>query len=252
MKRRRKRIDKFKVASALLSLAIVGALVFGIVSVVNNIKDNAKRNYNVTEHGTNEVIERESEQETKVLQRETREYSTQPATVIEAPTKIAMPEQVQSMPAPQPVVAPSAAKTQFSFGEKDELMWPVKGDLVLKYNMEATIYFPTLQQYKCNPAIAIGSEVGTKVMAAASGKVIEISSNEETGTTVVMDIGDGYRLTYGQLANIAVKEGSVCMAGDVIGTVAEPTAYYVVEGANLYFAMEKDGLSVDPTIFLAE
>lgn len=249
--KRRKRIDKFKVASAVLSLAIVGALVFGIVSVVNNIKDNAKRNYNVSEFGQNE---QESETEVKVIQKEPETEAKVPINV-EKPTKIQeiipMPTQAPTE-AKQPVVAPSAAKAQFSFGENDILEWPVKGELVLKYNMESTIYFPTLQQYKCNPAIVISAPEGSPVKAAASGKVIKVTANEETGTTVVMDIGDGYKLTYGQLRDLAVKEGSVCMAGDVIGTINKPSAYYVVEGANLYFSMEKDNLSVDPTVFLAE
>lgn len=249
--KRRKRIDKFKVASAVLSLAIVGALVFGIVSVVNNIKDNAKRNYNISEFGRDE---QETQTEAKLLQYEP-ETETLPPVIIEGPTKVQV--ETMSLPpapttAPQPVVAPSAAKAQFSFSENDVLGWPVKGELVLKYNMESTIYFPTLQQYKCNPAIVIGASEGTQVKAAAAGKVLKVTANEETGTTVVMDIGGGYKLTYGQLKDLAVKEGSVCMAGDVIGTINKPSAYYVVEGANLYFAMEKDGLSVDPTVFLAE
>lgn len=243
--KRRKRIDKFKVASAVLSLAIVGALMFGIVSVVNNVKDNAKRNYNVSESGTNE------QPQTEVAQKETEQPETKAPVKTETPTKVNVENQTPTQP-PQQVVAPSAAKAQFSFSENDILEWPVKGDLVLKYNMESTIYFPTLKQYKCNPSISISAAVNTQVKAAASGKVVKITQNEETGTTVVMDIGDGYRLTYGQLKDIVVKEGTVCMAGDVIGTVAEPTAYYIVEGANLYFAMEKDGISVDPTLFLAE
>ncbi|MGN0480518.1 MAG: peptidoglycan DD-metalloendopeptidase family protein [Lachnospiraceae bacterium] len=248
--KRRKRIDKFKVASAVLSLAIVGALMFGIVSVVNNVKDNAKRNYNVSESGTNEQNETR-EYENQVAQKETSEPETKAPEVTEKPTKVNVETQAPTKEQQQ-VVAPSAAKAEFSFNENDILEWPVKGELVLKYNMESTIYFPTLQQYKCNPAISISAAVNTQVKAAAAGKVVKITRNEETGTTVIMDIGDGYKLTYGQLKDVVVKEGTVCMAGDVIGTVAEPTAYYVVEGANLYFAMEKDGISVDPTLFLAE
>ena len=189
---------------------------------------------------------------TEVAHKETEQPETKAPVKTETPTKVNVENQTASQPPQQQVVAPSAAKAQFSFSENDILEWPVKGELVLKYNMESTIYFPTLEQYKCNPSISISAPVNTQVKAAASGKVVKITNNEETGTTVVMDIGDGYKLTYGLLKDIVVKEGTVCMAGDVIGTVAEPTAYYIVEGANLYFAMEKDGISVDPTLFLAE
>lgn len=258
--KRRRRIDKFKVASAVLSLAIVGALMFGIISVVNNVKHNTKAKYNVVDLESTQEKETESEtkREPSTIKKNDVVSESERPTIEEAPTKVAVEEVPTKAPAETPtvpkqeVISPSAGKAEFSFGENDILEWPVKGELVLKYNMDSTIFFASLNQYKCNPSISIGAKVGTQVKAAASGKVIKITQNEETGTTVVMDIGNGYHLTYGQLGDTLVKEGSVCMAGDVIGTVAEPTAYYKVEGANLYFAMEKDGKSVDPTVFLAE
>ena len=39
-------------------------------------------------------------------------------------------------------------------------------------------------------------------------------------------------------------------AGATLGYVSEPTKYYSKEGSNLYFAMTKDGVSVDPLEYL--
>ena len=39
-------------------------------------------------------------------------------------------------------------------------------------------------------------------------------------------------------------------AGEIIGTIAEPTKYYTKEGSNLYFALSKDGQPLDPTLYL--
>ena len=61
-----------------------------------------------------------------------------------------------------------------------------------------------------------------------------------------MDLGNGYELTYGQLENITVSEGSYVSVGDGIGTVAAPTKYYSVEGTNVYFKLTKDGEPVNP------
>jgi hypothetical protein len=44
----------------------------------------------------------------------------------------------------------------------------------------------------------------------------------------------------------------VLEAGECIGTVAEPTRYYVVEGPNLYFKVMEGETSVDPTELLKE
>ena len=61
-----------------------------------------------------------------------------------------------------------------------------------------------------------------------------------------MDLGNGYEVTYGQLDNILVSEGSYVAKGDVIAQVAPPTKYYSVEGTNVYFKLTKDGVPVNP------
>lgn len=132
------------------------------------------------------------------------------------------------------------------FGETDGLVWPISGNVLLNFSMDKTIYFPTLAQYKYNPAIVIEATEGENIVAAASGEVIRIYSDEETGQTVVMNLGDGYELTYGQLDNLQVYTGDYVKAGEVLGTVAAPTKYYSVEGSNVYFKLTKDGTPVNP------
>lgn len=132
------------------------------------------------------------------------------------------------------------------FSEADGLQWPISGNVLLNFSMDKTIYFPTLQQYKYNPAIVIQAEEGENIVAAAAGEVIRIYSDAETGQTVVMNLGDGYELTYGQLDNIQVYTGDYVEAGTVLGTVAAPTKYYSVEGCNVYFKLTKDGVPVNP------
>lgn len=140
----------------------------------------------------------------------------------------------------------------YTFGENSVLMWPIAGNIVMNYSMDSTILHKTLGTYKTNPAINISAEVGTNVGAAASGIVQSIYDSEETGTTMVIAVGSGYVTTYGLLDNLAVEEGDSVTAGQVIGTVGAPTAYYVEEGPNVYFAVSKDGTPVDPTEYLAE
>ena len=65
-----------------------------------------------------------------------------------------------------------------------------------------------------------------------------------------MNIGNGYKLTYGQLKELAVTEGEIVGAGTVLGYVSEPTKYFVEEGSNLYFGMTYEGKAVDPVLYL--
>lgn len=132
------------------------------------------------------------------------------------------------------------------FTEEDRLVWPIVGDVLLNYSMDKTIYFPTLEQYKYNPAIVISASVGETITAAADGRVVSVAYDAQLGNTIVMDLGNQYELTYGQLENIVVSEGSYVSAGDILGNVAAPTKYYSTEGANVYFKLTKDGEPVNP------
>ena len=132
------------------------------------------------------------------------------------------------------------------FSEEDGLVWPIVGDVLINYSMDKTIYFPTLEQYKYNPAIVISATQGENIAAAADGRVTSVGYDPVIGNTVVMDLGNGYELTYGQLDNIIVSEGSYVSVGDNIGTVASPTKYYSLEGTNVYFMLTKDGQPVNP------
>ena len=147
--------------------------------------------------------------------------------------------------------AAMAAQDTLHF-DKNQTQWPIEGEILLDYSMDKTIYFPTLEQYRYNPTMVIQGAVNDKVKAAASGKITKISENEETGCTVWQDLGDGYTAVYGQLKELNFAEGDMVSEGQVIGYVSEPTKYYVTEGSNVYFRMEKDEKAVNPKDYLPE
>ncbi len=135
------------------------------------------------------------------------------------------------------------------FSPEDGMIWPMKGNVILNYSMDSTVYFATLEQYKYNPAVIIAGEVNDKVYSVARGKVMDISTNEVTGCTMTVDLGDGYEAIYGQLKEPNFAVGDYVESGHVLGFVAEPTKYFSVEGSNLYFELQKDGVPVDPVEF---
>lgn len=142
--------------------------------------------------------------------------------------------------------AEDVVAANYNFPTQMQLTWPLYGDLIMNYSMDKTLYFETLGQYRYNPALIINAEEGSVVASAANGVVKEVYSNTELGTVVVMDIGEGYELTYGQLNNVTVQVGDVVETGTQLGTVAAPSVYYTSEGSNLYFKMTKDGVAMNP------
>ncbi len=135
---------------------------------------------------------------------------------------------------------------QLSFSDDDTLQLPVVGAVLLNYSMDKAVYHGTMQQYRYNPALVIAATEGEIVTAAADGIVTKVYSDAQTGNTISFDLGNGYELTYGQLADITLAEGDVVKAGDKVGTIAKPTIYYTQEGTNIYIKLTKDGVPTNP------
>lgn len=142
------------------------------------------------------------------------------------------------------------SRNVLDFSQSENIKWPVKGNIILDYSPDNTVYFSTLEQYRCNPAILIQAQQGVEVAACTDGKVKEITTTDELGTTLTLDLGSGYEAVYGQLADVTVTNGATVEAGEILGVVAAPSKYYVVEGSHVYFQMQKDGEPINPRAFL--
>lgn len=261
-----------KGAMLLLSLSLVGAAAVTTYYAMDLSEDRAREEYLVDLN--EEAVAAETEAEavlapeaqadfSEETQREITEMDVDPATLAaDEGAREASAAQATEMTAngenivkeTEGEVAAEEASAQVqptvNFAATEALQWPVAGIVLMDYSMDATVYFATLDQYKYNPALILGAEEGAQVVAAARGIVDEIATNEETGTTIRMNLGDNYALIYGQLKEVTVSEGDVVEAGDLIGYVSQPTKYYCEEGSNLYFALEKDGEAADPFLYL--
>ena len=211
-------------------IAIVGAITF------SNYERKSEGELAKTEEKNQVAQKEEKEEESLVTQGDKVE-----AELVEKPEVV-----IEETPIVQ---APVTQKT-YSFSKEDMLIWPIDGNVLLNYSMDETVYFSTLDQYKYNPALVIAGNVGQEVKSAEDGKVTAIKTDNQTGVTVTVSLGDGYEAVYGQLGEVCVTQGENITEGDVIGYLGEPTKYYSVEGCNLYFQLLKDGEPVNPLEYL--
>lgn len=144
----------------------------------------------------------------------------------------------------------AAKSVVLDFNDATKMTWPIRGNIILDYSMESTIYFPTLEQYKCNPGVVIQGDVSTPVVAPANAKVQEIGSNEEIGSYVVLNMGNNYTAICGQLKELQVEKNEYVKEGQVLGYVAEPTKYYSVEGTNIFFELNHENKAIDPLDYM--
>lgn len=241
------------------TLAILLGCVLAVTAVVGGVAWNRTRkdmkdetdNYISLEESTEEFLWHvltQEEPKTPEVTIDTEEATKESQSLLEVPESEKEPEEPVEPEKDVPVVMEQALALNFSADTR--MQWPLAGEVIKEFSMDHTVYFPTLKQYKVSRSVLLGCEAGTTVCAAANGLVTEVETDEEIGRYVKMDLGNGYALTYGQLADVAVAPNQYVTAGMDIGILSTPTIYYVVEGDNLYFEMTKDGVPVDPLDFL--
>lgn len=148
---------------------------------------------------------------------------------------------------PVPVVAEAEA---LNFNSESTISWPVEGKVTIPFSMETTVYFKTLDQYRCNPGMLISAGMGSTVKNAYMGKVTKVTSDNDYGNMVTVYLGNDYSAVYGQLDTIYVKEGDYVKAGDSIGTIGKPTDTFADEGSHLFFQMLQGKEAVDPALYI--
>lgn len=138
----------------------------------------------------------------------------------------------------------------YSFDQEKGIVWPLSGEVLMKYSVDSPIYFETMKSFMLNDGIIIKANEGDDIKCGCDGIVTKVYEDEKYGNMVQVNVGDDYTITYGQLKNIAVSEGDNVTAGQKIANVAAPTSYFSKEGVNVYMkVMEKDS-SVDPLLLL--
>ena len=137
------------------------------------------------------------------------------------------------------------------FDNTQRMEWPVLGEVVMGFSSDRMIYDRTLDQYRTNDTISIAAEMGQQVLASASGIVEFVGFTREIGNYVIINHGNGWSTTYGQLQDgVLVRAGDVVRAGQPIGGVGNPSIYSVLLGNHVNFRIENHGSAIDPISIL--
>ena len=222
--------------------------------VATNDTNNSTQENMVGDYTNDELLEFDvgsytTEETTDVATQDTN--SSEETATVEGQNQTADAQDTEESDQTVSVMQPKVSADSLKFTQESVISWPVKGNVIMPFSVENLVHYATLGEWKTNPAIVISSEEGTDVVAAAKGVVSSVDFDEETGNTVTMNIGSGYEIVYGQLAEITCETGDVVDEGTVLGKVATPTKYYSVEGSNLYLQLMYEGTPLNPMLFLA-
>ena len=128
---------------------------------------------------------------------------------------------------------------------------PLVGETIAAFSVDALCYNETLGDWRTHNGVDIAAEIGTQVLAACSGTVTSVVSDDLMGTSVTIAHDGGYETVYSNLQSVpAVGEGQYVSAGEVIGAVGATSLAEFASAPHLHFAVTKDGLPCDPAEFL--
>jgi murein DD-endopeptidase MepM/ murein hydrolase activator NlpD len=120
------------------------------------------------------------------------------------------------------------------------LTHPVKGTITSGFGMR---YHPILKLYRLHAGVDFTSAIGTPILAAADGKVINAGYLSGFGNAVVIDHGDGITTLYAHCSKILVTKGNRVIRGRRLGSVG---ATGEATGPVLHFEVHDHGKPVDP------
>ncbi len=130
-----------------------------------------------------------------------------------------------------------------SFSQKiNRWQWPVKGKVIARFSSKVKG-----SKAQGNKGIDIVGRRGTKISAAASGKVVYAGSAlRGYGKLVIIKHNDDYLSAYAHNDKILVKEQQQMKIGDIVAEMGDTDAQRVM----LHFEVRFRGKSVDPLKYL--
>ena len=129
--------------------------------------------------------------------------------------------------------------------------WPVKGQVLRGFTVEALAYDETMGDWRTHGGIDIAAEEGRKVLAAGEGQVAEVYDDAMMGTTVTVLQADGVTAVYSNLAQeTAVAVGDLVDTGAVLGEVGRTALAESGLEPHLHLELLADGEPVNPLAYL--
>ncbi len=124
-------------------------------------------------------------------------------------------------------------------------IWPVKGNLESGFGGRRNPFGGSSFEY--HEGQDIDAEMGTPVMAAASGTVVHAGWQNGYGQVVYIDHGSGLTTRYGHLSQIGVAVGQSIARGETLGLVGSTGRS---TGPHLHYEVRLNNEPVNPRRYL--
>lgn len=180
-----------------------------------------------------------TEEETAAVSPSDEDKDTAAATAPESNTESTKP------------TSATATVTEEAATEPEGWVWPLKGEVVAAFSTDTLTYNEALGDWRTHNGVDLSAGLGDDVVSACAGTVLTVEDDLLLGKTVTVDCGNNVTAIYGNLAeDCDVVAGDKVAAGDLLGVVGATALGEDNGAAWLHFAVEKDGVAVDPMTYL--
>lgn len=130
---------------------------------------------------------------------------------------------------------------------------PVEGEKIKDYSKDNLVYSSTLDEWTTHLGIDFAAEKTDIVKVAADGKVKSIKNDPRYGLTVVIEHENGFESIYSSLLTAEfINVGEEVKQGQTIATVGNTARFEISDETHIHFEIKKDGINVDPNIYIKE
>jgi septal ring factor EnvC (AmiA/AmiB activator) len=127
---------------------------------------------------------------------------------------------------------------------KGHLPWPIDGRVLIPYGQYKDHVF-NISAFKNGIEIEAGLDDVPK--AVAGGRVIYANTFEGYGMLLIIDHGNGYNTSYGNLSEVTLQKGDLLIKDTELGKI---TKSKLLNSPALYFEIRHNGKPVDPVEWL--
>ncbi len=163
------------------------------------------------------------------------------ANGIDDPTRVVVGQVLQIPDArvePKREDAPPRRSVAPALPEGEHLRWPVRGVLYARFGKKGK---------QPHDGIDLAAPEGTPVQTAAPGTVLYAGEQKAYGRIAIVEHEHGLITLYAHNRDLRVKTGQRVREGQVIATVGQSGK---TSGPHLHFEVRKNGVPVDPLLFL--
>jgi murein DD-endopeptidase MepM/ murein hydrolase activator NlpD len=137
------------------------------------------------------------------------------------------------------------ARTQVPLDRSEvPTVWPVTGRVTSAFGPRRS---PSGRGSRIHPGMDIAAPRGSRVEAAAAGRVTFAGGSSGYGRMVVVDHGGDLKTVYAHLSTVFTQQGQWVRRGDLIGTVGTTGN---TTGPHLHYEVRFRGEAVDPMCYL--